>query len=104
MEKLDSTSYHNFVAEGNKVVEFIAEWCIDCKRLSFSVPAWEETYTNFQFGSVDVDLDRKLAKDQDIKGVPTFLVYKDGREVGRLPSREAKNEENVQVFLHKHSD
>ncbi|WP_169713656.1 thioredoxin family protein [Paludifilum halophilum] len=99
MEKIDKVSFNHFISEGQKVVEFIAGWCVDCKRIAFSMPAWEEEYTSFRFGEIDVDEAREIAESRDVKGVPTFIAFRDGREIGRLHSKEAKKEENIEAFL-----
>lgn len=40
-----------------------------------------------------------LAEELQILGIPTFLVYEEGREVKRLFSRDAKSKEQVENFL-----
>ncbi|MFC4077500.1 thioredoxin family protein [Salinithrix halophila] len=102
MEKLDKSTFKSFIAEGVKMVEFSAEWCFDCKRLAFSMPEWERLYSShFCFGGLDVDESRQIAEEYNVKGVPTFILFRDGAELARLPSKDAKKEENVVLFFNE---
>lgn len=66
------------------LVEFYATWCPHCKRM---VPVMEQI-KELLAGSVDVyqldiDLNRQLADIEEISSTPTFLIYRDGKEVWR---------------------
>ncbi|SFS32423.1 thioredoxin family protein [Marininema halotolerans] len=100
MERLDQATFQSFISEGMKLVEFSASWCFDCKRIALSMPNWEERYrAHFQFGELDVDESRAIAEEYEVKGVPTFILFRDGVEISRLASKEAKKEENVLRFF-----
>ncbi|MDN4594345.1 thioredoxin family protein [Polycladomyces subterraneus] len=100
MEKLNQQSFAQFIASGKKVVEFNAGWCVDCKRVAPFLPEIEKKFSsNFQFGEIDVDESRSIAEQYNVRGIPTFIVFEDGRETGRLPSREAKTQEQIETFL-----
>ncbi|SDW45938.1 thioredoxin 1 [Marininema mesophilum] len=100
MERLDQSTFKPFISEGVKLVEFSASWCFDCKRIAFSMPEWEDRYgSHFHFGELDVDESRKIAEEFHVKGVPTFILFRDGVEEFRLASKEAKKDENVIRFF-----
>ena len=42
---------------------------------------------------------KEIADEYNVKGIPTFIVYRDGKEVDRLPSRHAKTKEQIESFL-----
>ena len=44
-------------------------------------------------GSIDV------AKELNIFGIPSFVVYQDGKEIGRLVNKDRKTKEEVENFL-----
>ncbi|TCS95703.1 thioredoxin family protein [Hazenella coriacea] len=100
MKKLNLDTFQPFIQEGKKVVEFSADWCIDCKRIAPDLPAIEQKFSSsFEFAELDVDAVRAVAEKYNVKGIPTFIVFSDGTEVGRLPSRNAKTKEQVEEFL-----
>jgi thioredoxin-like negative regulator of GroEL len=100
MKQLTSSSFHSFISSGRKMVQFSAQWCFDCKRVAFSLPALEKTIQPvIQLAELDVDESRDIAQAYGVKGVPTFVVFCDGQEVARLMSKEAKKEENIARFF-----
>ena len=60
-----------------KVLKFSATWCTPCKVLS-GILKDVEGITN-----VDIDQDRQLAIDYQVKSVPTMVFLKDGVEMER---------------------
>ena len=56
-------------------------WCPDCKVIEPDLPKLEK-YSNFKFVSVDRDKFIDLAIENDIMGIPSFLVYKNGELMG----------------------
>lgn len=100
MEKLNADSFAAFVSSGTSVVQFTADWCVDCKRVAPLLPELEARFADrFRFGQLDVDEARSIAEKYHVKGIPTFIVFQDGKELGRLPSRNAKTIEQIESFL-----
>lgn len=100
MKQLQTNSFPEFIESGRKVVEFSADWCIDCKRILPDLPEIENTFSSsFEFAMIDVDESQPIAEQFNVKGIPTFIVFENGKEVGRLPSRNAKTKEQVVTFL-----
>ncbi|CAH8499834.1 unnamed protein product [Dicrocoelium dendriticum] len=63
------------------VVDFYAEWCPPCQKIS---PIFEELANQFQdvcFVKVDVDANRPTSKEYNIKCMPTFVFMKNKRIV-----------------------
>jgi thioredoxin len=105
MQKLDKDRFGSFIAEGNKVVEFSADWCVDCKRVAPDLPDIAAKFAHqFDFAELDVDESRTIAEEYNVKGIPTFIVFKNGKEVGRLPSRNAKTKEQIEAFLEEYTE
>jgi thioredoxin len=97
---LNEKSFASFTNSGSKVVEFTADWCGDCKRIAPDMPEITQAFANnFQFAEIDVDSEQQVAEQYNVKGIPTFIVFEEGKEVGRLPSRDAKTKEQVMDFL-----
>lgn len=66
------------------LIEFYATWCPHCKRMAPIVDQVKELLDN-RAGVVqlDIDLNQEAADSADVTGVPTFIVYRDGKEMWR---------------------
>ncbi|KAL4964072.1 thioredoxin family protein [Aspergillus stella-maris] len=67
------------VSSGPVVVDFFATWCGPCKAIAPVVGKLSETYTDVKFIQVDVDKARSIAQEHQIRAMPTFVLYKDGK-------------------------
>lgn len=66
------------------LVDFFAEWCGPCKTMA---PVLSELSSDLKGRAVilKVDVDKNQAASQafNVRGVPTFVLFKDGKEVWR---------------------
>ncbi len=85
--------------DGLHVFLFTADWCPDCHFLDPFLPEIEENFSDFTFVSVDRDEFIDLCRDLDIFGIPSFVVFQNGKEIGRLVNKERKTKEEVEEFL-----
>lgn len=44
----------------------------------------DEKYKDVFFGKIDVEILSELSDELDVQAMPTFLLFKDGVQVGRL--------------------
>ena len=66
------------------VVDVWADWCGPCKMLAPQFSAAEEELTGrARFVKLDADKNQKLARQYNVKALPTLLFFKDGRLVDR---------------------
>lgn len=66
------------------LVEFYASWCPHCQRMAHIVENIREQLK----GKVDVyqyeiDDQQALADKENVRDIPTFIVYRDGNEMWR---------------------
>ena len=66
------------------LVEFFASWCPHCQRMMPIVAQIKELLSGqvdvYQY---DVDKNSELAAENGADSIPTFIIYKDGKEVWR---------------------
>lgn len=90
--------YNNIINSSKVVmVEFFATWCPHCQRMMPVVEQIKELLDGradvYQF---DIDKNQEAADSLDVESLPTFIVYRDGKEVWRQ-----SGEMDGQVLLSK---
>lgn len=81
------------------VFEFTAGWCPDCKVIEPDLPQLEAKYTNYKFVSVDRDKFIDICIEHGIMGIPSFLVFSNGQQIGSYIGKERKSIEQIDEFL-----
>lgn len=85
-------NYNDVITSSNVVVvEFFASWCPHCQRMMPIVDEIKELLDGkikvYQF---DIDENQQLADNENVSSIPTFIIYKDGREqwrhTGEIPA------------------
>lgn len=66
-----------------EIVWFTASWCQVCQRVRSSIQEINKKYNHIPIYEINVENDGVI-KNYDIKGVPTFIAFKDGKEVARV--------------------
>ena len=66
------------------VVDFWAAWCAPCRMMA---PEFEKAAASLEpavrFAKVDTEAEQALAARYQIRGIPTMIVFRGGREVAR---------------------
>jgi thioredoxin 1 len=67
------------------LVDFWGPSCVPCLALSPLVDSLADKYVGkLKVVKVDASKNRRLCLDLKVLGLPTFVLYKDGKEVGRF--------------------
>ena len=83
---IDMTTFDALASErGVTVFDFTAAWCGPCKTLDGVLHVLaDELRGRVRFAAIDVDREPALAQRFDVRSMPTLVVWRDGREVGRI--------------------
>ncbi len=64
------------------LVDFWAPWCGPCRSMMPTIEYIEKKHDVYVM-RVNVDDQPSLAREYGVQGIPTFLIFKDGKLVGR---------------------
>ncbi|MFC6955172.1 thioredoxin [Halorubellus litoreus] len=82
------------------LVDFYADWCGPCKMVEPVVEALHDDGTAV-VAKVDIDEHQALAQRQNVRGVPTMLLYVDGTPVERVVG--AKDKASLEALVAQHA-
>lgn len=66
------------------LVDFSASWCGPCRMLHPVLEQMATEMTGWDFYEIDIDQSQSEAAKYGVRGVPTMIVFKAGKEVDRL--------------------
>ena len=100
VKKVTTDTFRKDVIESDKpvVVDFWAEWCGPCKKLS---PILEEVAEELDgevtIAKVNVDEERNLGAMFQIMSIPSVLIFKNGEKVDEFVGLRSKADIVAQV-------
>lgn len=78
-------NFESQIRKGITLVDFYAVWCGPCRMLA---PIIDEIAKEFEgkvnVGKVDIDSEQSTAAEYQVTSVPTLILFKAGKEIGRL--------------------
>lgn len=80
-------------AKGVALIDFWAEWCMPCKMIAPAVEAIAKDYSGkVKVAKVEVDGAGEIASRFNVMNIPTLIIFKDGKEAGRVVGVASKDE------------
>lgn len=100
MKTLESIEqFNDLISNENVIALFTADWCPDCRVIEPVLPEIEKTFSDYTFVMIDRDEFIEVCQQYDVFGIPSFLAFKKGKEVGRFVSKDRKTEEEIMQFI-----
>ncbi len=66
------------------LVDFKADWCGPCKMMTpILKEVKQQLKDNIKIIKIDVDKNQSVAATYQVKGVPTLILFKEGKQVWR---------------------
>ncbi|MBM7597658.1 thiol-disulfide isomerase/thioredoxin [Virgibacillus halotolerans] len=100
MKTLETIEQFNELTNNEEVIMlFSADWCPDCRVIEPILPEIEAAFPAYTFIMVDRDEFMEVCQEHNVFGIPSFLAFKDGKEVGRFVSKDRKTKEEIMEFI-----
>ena len=85
IKMLAEDTFEKSIKDGVILVDFYADWCGPCRMMT---PVLErvaqEVKGKATIGKLDIDSAQKIASQFQVTSIPTLILYKEGKELGRL--------------------
>lgn len=103
VKDVSDSSFENDVLKSDKpvLVDFWAQWCAPCRMLAPTVEAVAEKYADTaSVVKLNVDDNPQVSQRYGIKGIPTLILFKNGKEEERVVGATSK--EAISRMIDKH--
>ena len=103
VREVSDASFENDVLKSDRpvLVDFWAAWCAPCRMLAPTVEAVADKYAaTARVVKLNVDDNPSVSQRYGIKGIPTLILFKNGREEERVVG--ATSEGAISRMLDKH--
>jgi thioredoxin 1 len=80
---LENNSFKNEVSQGLVFVDFHSIGCGPCRMMEPTLKALDEKMKNIKFAKIEASDGEDVFIAYGISHVPTFVLFKEGKEVGR---------------------
>ncbi|MBS3124584.1 thioredoxin [Candidatus Woesearchaeota archaeon] len=78
--ELTTEKFDEFIKKGTVLIDFHAHWCMPCVIMS---PIVDEIGKKFRdklkVGKINVDENHEIAQKYNVRSIPTFILFKDGK-------------------------
>ena len=93
--KISDDTFENEVITKGKpiIVDFWAEWCGPCKQIGPILEDLSDEYKEkITIGKLDVDENPEIASKYQIRGIPTMMLFNNGKLIDTKVGMSSKND------------
>lgn len=66
------------------VIDAFATWCSPCKVIAPEIVKLSEIHDGARFYKIDVDEHPEIAAELEVRAMPTFIFFKDGKKLQQV--------------------
>ncbi len=86
LEEIDDLNFEREVLGSNQpyLLDFSAVWCAPCKAMQPIIEGIAQEYAGtLRVGKIDIDSSPDVAMRLGVRGAPTIILFRDGKEAAR---------------------
>ena len=93
MIELNQNNFKQEVLNADKpvIIDFWAPWCMPLKMMGPVFQRLSQELTDYKFVKVNTQENPALSQQFGIRGIPTIVVFKDGKEINRFSGFRPKS-------------
>jgi len=99
LEEIKTIMRFEELRQKRTIFVFTANWCPDCMAIKPHLPMLETKYNQFEWAIINRDHFLTLGKDLNVFGIPSFIAFEEGIEVGRFVSKLRKTRVEIEQFV-----
>jgi thioredoxin 1 len=93
-------AYQELISQSEPVIiKFFADWCPDCKVMDMFINDVIKEHPEYKWFEMNTDQFPEVAKENQVMGIPSLLIFQDGEKKAHLHSANAKSPQQVKDFL-----
>ncbi len=82
---LNDQTFESEIKNGVTFVDFWAPWCMPCKMMGPIINELADDQSiNASIAKLNVDENQKIAAKYGVRGIPTSIIFKNGKEIKRF--------------------
>lgn len=84
--QISDQEFHEIITNSEEivVVNFFAEWCMNCLMMTPIVEDLAEQMNEIKFLKINIEDNQDLAKKYNVTKIPCLIIFKKGQEINRL--------------------
>ena len=92
IQKVNSSNFNEKISKGKTLIKFSASWCFPCRQLAPIVEELSKESKDINFYEIDADESPDVASQYEVMGIPTLILFKDGKEIKRIVGLRSKED------------
>jgi len=92
VKEINSENFNQEISKGKVLVDLWAPWCGPCRVISPIIEELSKEIKDINFLKLNVDNNGDIAQEYEIMGIPTLILFKDGKEIKRIVGLRSKED------------
>jgi thioredoxin 1 len=92
VQEVNSNDFDEKISKGKSLVDYHGLWCAPCKVIAPIIEELSTEIKDIKFYKLDVDKSPDVASQYEVMGIPTLILFKDGKEIKRIVGLRSKED------------
>ena len=92
VKEINSENFNQEISKGKVLVDMWAPWCSPCRVISPIVDELSNEVKDVKFIKLNVDESPDIASQYDVMGIPTLILFNNGKEIKRIVGLRSKED------------